>query len=216
MNTLLRRVRDFYLSPAPSAAAPARGRTAAAPPTAAVLGPPRESALTAAALALAIARAGRWQCGLTAFWCTGAGTTRLPALPGARRLAARLCARGVEAAPSLGLVRVPLPDAPAEAMSVAERAISAAPAPVALALAGARVPEIDALLRLQDVIVLACRPDDDPALAHMARESLGGLAAPIVACQVSTGFPGRALAMAGVGAPGGLRGALWPAVEAAT
>ena len=146
----------------------------------------------------------------------GRGAARLPAYPSARRLAARLGARGIEAEPSLGLVRAALPDAPAQAAAVGERVITAAPSPVTLALAGARVPEIDALLRVQDVIVLACRPDEDPALAHIARESLSGLAAPVVACHVGAGFSGRALVMAGVGPPGGLRRSLWPAVEAAT
>jgi hypothetical protein len=215
MNALLARLRDVYVSPAVSSPT-SRGRTVAPATAAAVLGPPREAAVAAAALALALARAGRWQCGLAAFWRAAGGTARLPAYPSARRLAARLGARGIEAEPSLGLVRAALPDAPAQAAAVGERVITAAPSPVALALAGARVPEIDALLRVQDVIVLACRPEEDPALAHIARESLSGLAAPVVACQVGAGFPGRALVMAGVGPPGGLRRSLWPAVEAAT
>jgi hypothetical protein len=127
-----------------------------------------------------------------------------------------LRAHGIEAAPSLGLVRVQLPDAPAQAAAIAQRTISVAPSPAVVALAGARVPEIDALLRVQDVIVLACRPDEDPALARIAGESLSGLAAPVVACQIAPGLAGRVLAMAGARVPGGLRESLWPAVEAAT
>jgi hypothetical protein len=215
MNALLGRVRDFYLT-SPGAAAATRGRAMARAPAAAVLGAPRESALAAAVLALALSRAGRWPCALAAFWRTGAMATRLRAYPAAKRLAARLRTNGVEATPSLGLVRVTLPDAPPEAAALAERAMTAAPSPVTLALAGARVPEIDALLRLQDVIVLACRPDEEPALAHIARASLSALGAPVVACQVPAGLPARALAMAGARVPGGWRGALWPAVEAAT
>jgi hypothetical protein len=215
VSPLLARVRDFYLSPA-GGAAPTSAPAAAPAPSAAVLGAPREAAIAAAGLALALARAGRWPCGLAAFWRTGAAATRLPAYPGARRAAARLRARDIEAAPSLALVRVVLPDGPADAAAIAQRAITAAPSPVALALAGARVPEIDRLLRLQDVIVLACRPDEDPALANIARQSLIGLDAPVVACQVRAGVLGRTLAIAGAGLPGALRGSLWPAVEAAT
>jgi hypothetical protein len=214
MNPLLARVRDFYLSPAGGASA-RPSRRAAPAPAAAVLGAPRESALAAVALALALCRAGRWPCGLAAFWRTGDAAARLPAYPAARRAAARLRAHGIEAAPSLRLVRVALPDAPAQAAAIAQRTIAAAPSPVAVALGGARVPEIDALLGVQDVIVLACRPDEDPALARIASESLSGLAAPVVACRIAPGLAGRVLAMAGAGVPAGLRGSLWPAVEAA-
>jgi hypothetical protein len=214
MNTLLARVRDFYVSPA--GASPGPARRAAPAPAAAVLGAPRESALAAVALALTLSRAGRWPCGLAAFWRTGEAATRLPAYPAARRTAARLRAHGIDAAPSLGLVRVALPDAPAQAAAIAQRTISAAPSPAVIALAGARVPEIDALLRVQDVIVLACRRDEDPALARIAGESLSGLAASVVACQIAPGLAGRVLGMTGAGVPRGLRGSLWPAVEAAT
>ncbi|MFL5819184.1 MAG: hypothetical protein ACJ76S_00675 [Solirubrobacteraceae bacterium] len=214
MNGVLARVRDFYVAPGSVRGAPG-GRAAAPAAMAAVLGPPHESAVAAAALALALARAGGSPCALAAFWGTRPAAPRLPAYPSARRLAARLASRGVEAESSLRLVRVPLPRPSAAAVATAQRAGGVAQAPVALALAGPREPEIDELLRRQDVIVLACRPDEDPALACMARESLSGLAAPVVTCQVGTGLSSRALTLAGVGSAGGLRGALWPALEAA-
>jgi hypothetical protein len=84
---------------------------------------------------------------------------------------------------------------------------------VVVALAGPRDPDIDALLRVQDVIVLACRAGDDPAVADLAAASLSGLAAPVLTCRASCGPVGRELALAGAAAPGALRRALAAAVE---
>ena len=58
---------------------------------------------------------------------------------------------------------------------------------MAVALAGPRDEHLDVLLRMQDVIVLASRPGDDPELAAIARESLSALAAPVVGCQAAPG-----------------------------
>jgi hypothetical protein len=147
-------------------------------------------------------------------WRTGDGQhLQLPARPAAGRLAARLDAHGLAAQATGRLATLRLSDCPRSAAAEVERATGITRAPVVLALAGPRDPDIDALLRVQDVIVLACRHDDDPTVADMAAASLSGLPAPVLTCQASCGAAGRVLALAGATAPGALGRALAPAVE---
>lgn len=214
MNELLARVRDFYVTPDTSVSQP-RVRVAAPPPCAAVLGQPRPAAVLAAAAAVELARAGGWPCALVGFWRTEEGRDwRLPPRRPARRLAARLSAQGLEPEASGRLARIWLPDDAVLAVADAERAIAAARVPTAIALAGPREPELDALLRVQDVVVLARPPQADPALDELARDSLAGLSPATVVCAVSAGPAARALALAGAAVPSVLRGALRPALEA--
>ena len=213
MTGPLTRVRDFYVAPSPMVA-PARVRGVAPPPAGAVLGRPRDTAAVAAGLALAVASAGGWPCAVVATWRTGEGHyLQLPARPAARRVAARLDAQGLDGRATGRLATLSLPDCPRSAVAEAERATGITRAPVVLALAGPRDPDIDALLRVQDVIVLACRPDDDPAVADLAAASLSGLAAPVLTSRAACSPAARALALAGATAPSGLRRALAVAVR---
>lgn len=215
MSALFARVRDLYLAPGPAPATP-RVRSLAPAPAAAVLGRPADAPALAAVLALSLARSGGWPVAVVAAWRAGEGTVwRLPGRPAARRLAARLSADGSDAHASGRLVHVRVPDGVAQAVVAAERATAAVRGPVAIALCGPRTDEVDALLRLQDVLVLAVRPGDDPALARMAAGSLSGLRAPVVTCEAAAGALGRGIAASGLRSPVGLRRALAPALEVA-
>jgi hypothetical protein len=137
----------------------------------------------------------------------------VPATAAARRLAGRLAARGLRAAASGRLARVALPADPAQAVAAAQRAVAAADVPSAVAVAGPRDEELDALLVLHDAIVLALRtPADDP-LARAATSGLAHLGVPVVTVRAPPGLAPR-LAAAGLIAATGLRAALMPAVEA--
>lgn len=216
MSELLGRVRDFYVAPAEPAPPAARTRVLAPPPAAAVLGPLRAAPVLAGALAISLTRAGGWPCAVVGLWRAGEpAAISAPARPAARRTAARLREHGLKAQPSGRLVVCILPDDAAQAVAAAERVAGSVRGPMAVALAGPRDEQIDVLLRVQDVIVLASRPGDDPELAVIARESLSALATPVVGCQVAPGPLARAVALAGVSAPASLRSALAPALGAA-
>jgi hypothetical protein len=94
-----------------------------------------------------------------------------PAVGAARRLAARLSSRGLEAAARGRLVTLHLPAAPDAARDAAERAAAAAgDAPTVLVLAGARPPSFDALLAEADRLVVVASPDAPSVLEHLAIE----------------------------------------------
>jgi hypothetical protein len=209
----LTRVRDFYIAPG-AASAPARVRVAPPPPAAAVLGRPRDAGAVGAALALALARTGGWPCALVALWRKGeTHDLTLPAAPAARRLTARLNAHGLTAEATGRLARLTLADCPRSAGVELERATAATRAPVVVALAGPRNPDVDGVLRVQDVIVICCRTEDDPAVAEMAADSLSSLPAPVVVCRSDCSAAARTLALAGAAAPSSLRRALAGAVR---
>ncbi len=217
MNELLSRVRELYVAPGQASVPGVWRRSMAPPPAAAVLGSPDQAAPTAAGLALGMRRAGGWPCALVALWGVDEPPAwRLPAGRAARRLATLIQADGLEADASGRLVRAWLPGPPAAAAVAAERVSAATRAPVALALCGPREPEVDRLLRRQDVVLVACRPQDDPALAVIAQDSLAGLPAPIRICEATCGRLTRALALAGARPPAALRATLRPALEAVT
>jgi hypothetical protein len=200
----LTRVRDFYIAPG-AASAPARVRVAPPPPAAAVLGRPRDAGAVGAALALALVRTGGWPCALVALWRKGeTHDLTLPAAPAARRLTAEATGR---------LARLTLADCPRSAGVELERATAATRAPVVVALAGPRNPDVDGVLRVQDVIVICCRTEDDPAVAEMAADSLSSLPAPVVVCRSDCSAAARTLALAGAAAPSSLRRALAGAVR---
>jgi hypothetical protein len=131
---------------------------AVAAPCAAVCGPQAEA--VSAALALLLRGRG------PAVVCVWAGPGRrasAPATVGARRLAASLQARGLEAAASGRLVRVRLDDNAHLAVTQAGRCAAAAGgAPVVTAVCGPRDPAFDDLLAGQDVAVVAAghAPDE--------------------------------------------------------
>ena len=149
MTGPLAAVRDFFVAP------PVHGRAATArpvpvPPSFAVLGERREAVAVASGLVLA-SGAGP---GLVCVWPAGEVRPRLPATARARRAAARLEARGVTALAGGRLVGVPLPGPAAEAVAVCQRAAAALGIATAVALAGPRDDDLDALLALQDAVVL--------------------------------------------------------------
>jgi hypothetical protein len=73
---------------------------------------------------------------------------------------------------------------------------------------------LDRLLAAQDLVVVATGTVGGAALAELARDSVAELGVPAVACELSAGPRARAIAAAGLAAPGVLRSALAPAVEA--
>jgi hypothetical protein len=126
-------------------------------------------------------------------------------------LAARLEARGVPAAAGGRLVRVALPAPTADAVATAQRAVAAVEVPAAVVVAGPRDDALDALLVLQDAVVLAVRDSPDSPLVRLAASGLADVAVPVVTVVAPPG-PARHLVGAGVLTPPSLRGALEPAL----
>ncbi|HEX2105985.1 MAG TPA: hypothetical protein VHF51_20205, partial [Solirubrobacteraceae bacterium] len=92
---------------------------------------------------------------------------------------------------------------------------AAGPAPAVLVLGGARGEAFDPLLAACDLILVLAPAGGDEALATLAVAGLGPLARRAVACTVTFGPAGRALAAAGLGVSPALRRALSAAPEAA-
>jgi hypothetical protein len=120
-----------------------------------------------------------------------------PAHAAARRLAARLAARGIPASARGRLAWLPLPADPGPGLALAERAAAAIDVPAVLALAGPRPAEAEPVLAEHDLVVVVGGDDDGP-LTTLALEKLGTLAAPAVAVRPLRGAS-RRLALAGVG-----------------
>ena len=119
--------------------------------------------------------------------------------PGARRLAASLVARGMEATAAGRLVTVALPAGEADSAAAARRLL-AARVPVVLAVAGPRAGAWDDLLR-ELALVLVHAPDaalQALTLARLAEQDV--VAAPLGA---TPGLLARSLARAGLALPGG-------------
>jgi hypothetical protein len=201
-------VRDFFVAP-PLHARAATVRPAPVPPSFAVLGERREAVAVASGLVL-VSGVGP---GLVCVWPPGDVRPRLPATARARRLAARLEARGVTALACGRLVGVPLPGPAAEAVAVSQRAVAAARVATAVVLAGPRDDDLDALLALQDAVVLVLRDAPDSPLVRLAVAGLAATPAPVVTVPAPSG-PARALAASGLVAPRALRSALEPALTA--
>ncbi|MDX6690342.1 MAG: hypothetical protein QOG15_1799 [Solirubrobacteraceae bacterium] len=173
------------------------------PPGVALLCGPRDVFVLGAALGLLLARAERSRAVAVCVWAgspAARAVWRAPALPGARRLAAALAARGHDARGAGRLVLVRLPPDPQEAAAAAGRAAAAAGAvPAVLALGGPRVASFDALLAGQDLVVVAPRTDADPILARLAVDGLAAQAVCACACEVPPALgPARRLAEAGL------------------
>ena len=203
----------------------ARGRTSAAadaevrlaptrtstgdrpPPAVAVLAPPADAQALGAALGLALARARRTPVAVLCVWApqpAGAGW-RAPPRPAAARVASALTARGHEARAAGRLAVVRLSSSCEEAAAQALRVSAAAgPAPTVLALAGPRSAAFDALLAMQDLVVVAVAPASDAALARLATAGLERS----LTCAVAPATPGRALAAAGLALLPSMRRAL--------
>lgn len=172
-----------------------------------------------AAVALLAARARRAPAALVATW-TGddlASPIALvgPPLSGARRLAADLVLRGLDAQPAGRVVHLSLPPAECDAAVLAERAISAARAvPTVLVVGGPRGSAFDALLADSELAVVMTAPGSEPLIAELACGAISLPAPAVVACAPALGIAGRTLALAGVCVLPSLRAALHPVAGA--
>jgi hypothetical protein len=205
-------LRRFVASAPPerSAAAvppPARPNVPASPPTLGVVAAPAFAAAAGAAVALAAARAVGARVALACVWCPDDARERAsvhgPALPGARRLATTLAARGHEVRAAGRLVLVRLSADEAGAAAEAPRVVAAAGAAVGVVVTGARSEVLDAVLAAQDALVLWPEPDAPARIGELALASLQRLGRPAVAVEANLGARSRALALAGVAAPAG-------------
>jgi hypothetical protein len=194
--SLARRIAEHFVSPAddgralradarPPGVPPARACAVSpprTPPVVAVLAPPDDAPVAVVCVWSPAPASGR------AVW-------RAPALPPAARLAGALAARGHDARAGGRLVVVRLAPPPEEAAAQALRAsAAAATAPCVLALAGPRSAAFEAVLGVQDLVLVALPPQSDPALARLAMTGLErGLT-----CEIPSGHPARALAAAGL------------------
>lgn len=181
-GVVLSRLRDLFLDPAASTAAGPVRQVAerAVPATLGLLTAPEQAVGAGAALALAAGAAHGAPCAVVCRW-TGAeakAPVRSSALSAvaARRLAARLDARGLDAGACGRLVSVILPAAGEDARAAAERAAAAAgDAPVVLVVAGPRPAALDPLLARLDRLVVAPPPGAPAGLEQMAVEAAARL-----------------------------------------
>ncbi|MDX6697041.1 MAG: hypothetical protein QOE65_438 [Solirubrobacteraceae bacterium] len=205
-------VRDFFLAPAGTVD---MDRVAPVPPVFVVLGDRTGAATVGCAAALALARHGDCSHAVAAVWpAAAAHSPQLPATRAARRAAGRLAERGCATDATGRLVRVRLPDGPVEAVAAAQRVVAVADAPVAIALAGARTAELDALLTVGDAALLVRRAGAEPALTRLAEAGLVRLGVPVFICEARPTGVGRLLAVTGIGVASPIRRALAPALAA--
>ena len=196
MTGVLERAADFFLAP------PERsGEPVAPPPTTAaravVLGSPPDVAPLAAALALSL-RAGA-PAAVVASWGGGTALRPTAASRSAARLATRLGEHGLPGTPRGRLAWLELPAEPPRAAEAVRRASALVDGPLVTALAGARPPELDALVAEHDLAVVAAPPDTALARAAVARLAGPGLQA--AACAPLRRGRARTLALAGLAAP---------------
>jgi len=167
------------------------------PPAVALLAPPADAPALAVALGLALARARRVPAGIVCVWSperTRSGR-RAPPMPAAGRVAAALRARGHDATATGRLAVVRLSACGEEAASQALRVGAAAgAAPTVLAIGGPRTAAFDALLAMQDLVVVAVAPEADASLARLASAGLERA----LTWALPPADPGRALAAAGL------------------
>jgi hypothetical protein len=193
---------------APPADAGRQSAVAVAVPSAAVCGADAEP--LACALALLLCRRGP---AVVCAWGGGSRRGGAPATAGARRLAASMTARGLEAHAGGRLVRVALDAAaPLAAAEAARAAAAAGDAPFVIALCGPRDAAFDDVLAGLDIAVVAAggAPEELIRLGIAALEAASGRA---VAAAALTAMAGWA-ASAGLCAGPGARRALAAATEA--
>jgi hypothetical protein len=176
----------------------------------------RAVGVSAAAL---LARRRRAPCGVACLWTptgTAQSDSRPTAAAGARRLAAALDARGVDATGCGRAVTVTLPADPAEAVVTARRALAAAgQAPTVVVLGGPRHAALDVLLADQRRVVVLARGARAPGdhLMALAMSGLSSVAEVAVAEPIALGAAARAAAASGVAIPPALRRALSGALD---
>lgn len=201
---------------APRAAVLARPRVATLPPGVAVLCPPAHAHALGTAVALLLARRARSRSGLVVVWAGPHGARLAPAIgagPGARRLAAVLAGRGLDAHPAGRLAVVVLPADPVQAAAAAARAIAAAGGAPAVLVLGRRDGAFDALLGEQDCVLVMASPDADGALHRLAVAGLASVARDVRACRVDPSPLARAVAASGLWVPAAVRRPLGEALR---
>jgi hypothetical protein len=196
MTGVLERAAEFFLAPGERPEAPV-----ALPPAvrAVVLGNGTDTPAVAAALALSLRAADRASAAVVARWPIGTEMRPTAATRAAARLAARLTAHQLPTAPRGRLAWLALPPDAAAAAEALRRASALVEGPLVTALAGARPPELEAVVAEHDLAVVAAHPD-----SVLARAALAGLAergVPASACPSPRRGLRRALALAGVAAP---------------
>lgn len=213
MNEALEHVTGYFLAPRPEEASAssrvAKPGDAGRSMCVAVLGGESEVPALAAALAGELRTRARGRAALVLRWAAGeTPSARLRvAAPAAARLAGRLAGRGLQATAHGFLALVTLPVDPHEALIAAERSMAASDVPIVVALVGARPATFDALLRGQELIVIA-DAGVDPRVAALARDGLHDLAGRLVTVPPVAGGPPRWLAGVGLGRMPGLPDAL--------
>jgi hypothetical protein len=217
VTDLLARVRGVFVEPAPATTTEQRTSPhIAVPPAAGLVCHPHDALPLGSALALSLRPGAR--AALVAVWRPdpepAPPTLRAPANRHARRLAASLAARGIEATASGRLARAALPPHPAESAQAADRALAAAQAPAVLVIAGPRCATLDDVLASLDLLLVAA-PADDDQLAALAAAGLARLGPPAEVAPPLRSPALRALATAGLLAPPTLRAPLRPLLEPA-
>jgi hypothetical protein len=214
MTELLSRVRDYFVEiDERGPPAPVLRRRRVAPDAVGLVGPPRLTAATGAALALALARLHGARC---AILCRlpepGAGEPAAvaaasqrapggaPAVPAARRAAASLRAHDLAADAAGRLVRVTFAD-DAPIGATATRVIAAVPGPVVLAVDRPRDDGIDRALAEQDAVAWLMPEGTEPSLIGVGNRSLEALGPPVFSVRPPSALV-RRLALSGVASPG--------------
>jgi hypothetical protein len=222
VSAVLARLRDHFLAPsAVGARAPAvQVAERAAPATIGVLCGPGVAAVAGTALGLAAAARAGAPCAVVCRWTgedAAAGTPPAgggPALPAARRLAARLRARGLAAAARGRVVSVVLEGEAVTARAAAERAAAAAgDAPVVVLLAGPRPPVLDPLLAAQDRLVVVPAPDAPAGLEALAIAEAARLGRATGVLRLPAAAGGRAVVACGLLLGPALRAAAHAALD---
>jgi hypothetical protein len=178
MSAVLGRLAAVFVAPAARAAPVA---TVARPQAVGVLCSASQAPAAGRAVALGVVRGGvvlvcRWTGEAADDAAMAPGS---PALPGPRRLAARLAARGLAVTTRGRIVTVILPADAEPARAACERAIAAAgDVPVVVVVAGPRPAAFDPLLAAQERLVVAVAESTPAALEALAVGQASNLGPP--------------------------------------
>jgi hypothetical protein len=186
----------------------ARPRVAAVPAGAAVLCAPAHAWALGAAVALLLRRRARASAGLVVVWGQPPGAHPAPtvaAAPAARRLAATLAGRGLEAHATGMLAVVVVPADPVHGSAAAARAIAAGGAAPSVLALGCRDARFDALLGQQDRVLVTVPLGAAATLAPLAVAGLASIAADVRACHVEPSSLARAVTASGTWVPATIR-----------
>jgi hypothetical protein len=208
-------LRDYVFAPAvePAVGAAAPVAAAAVAPAIAVVADPADAAPLAAAVALVAAAVHRAPCALVVLRGARRVPAAGPARAAARRLAASLAARGLDAVPAGRLVAVTVDGGEGtEAAAAADRALAAAASASAVAVVGLgapREPALDRLIAGCDLGLVLVRPGQEPVL-ELAVEGLADLGVPATGTVTQVGPCTRLLAARGLAVPPAVRAAVGP------